>query len=57
MEGAEALVGGAGLAELDGLTDELDEIELLLDLGGGADGRGDDLLVGDGAGSQARREA
>jgi hypothetical protein len=37
MEGAEALVRGASLAQLDGLADELDQAELLFYLCGSAD--------------------
>jgi len=41
MERAEALEGRAGLAQLDGFADEVDEVQLLLDLGRCGDGRGD----------------
>lgn len=37
MEGAEALPGGARPFELDGLTYQLDDVELLLDAGSDAD--------------------
>ena len=40
MERAEALEGRAGFPQLDGLADEVDEVQLLLDLRGCADGRG-----------------
>jgi len=39
VEGAEALEGGPRLAQRDALPDEFDDVKLLLDLGGSADGQ------------------
>jgi len=44
MEGAEPLEGSARLLELDGLADDLDEIDLVLDGCSDASGRAGVLL-------------